>query len=202
MMFKYLSKNEEMEIVVEKSRFITYFFSINSQEEALKLINEIREKHPKANHHCTAYLLDNHKIQKYNDDGEPSKTAGFPMIDVLIKNDLDDILAVVVRYFGGIKLGAGGLTRTYRKCVADLIKEIDLVERIELPVYQIKVPYSLNDSINYLLKNESTIINIDYQENVVYKYYTYNHDLENSVIELTSGIKPVVVNTIKVVNKI
>ena len=111
----------ENEIVIEKSRFITRIFRVNDIYMVNSILEEIRKKHYDATHNCYAYILgDNQEIQKCSDDGEPQKTAGFPMMDVLKKNNLTNVLVIVTRYFGGILLGSGPLTRAYTK-VASLL---------------------------------------------------------------------------------
>ena len=115
----------ENEIVIEKSRFITRIFRVNDIDMVNSILEEIRKKHYDATHNCYAYILgDNQEIQKCSDDGEPQKTAGFPMMDVLKKNNLTNVLVIVTRYFGGILLGAGGLVRAYSDSVAQVLKKM------------------------------------------------------------------------------
>lgn len=113
----------ENTIVIQKSIFITRIFRVDSIEEIEEKLAEIRKKHYDAKHNCYAYILgDNQEIQKASDDGEPQKTAGAPMLDVLKKNNMTNILAIVTRYFGGILLGAGGLVRAYSSSVSECLK--------------------------------------------------------------------------------
>ena len=120
----------ESEIVIQKSRFITYVNRAETEEEAQDFINNIKEKHKSANHNCSAYIIGEHdNIQKANDDGEPSGTAGVPMLEVLKKQGLQDTVVVVTRYFGGIKLGGGGLIRAYGKATTEGIDAAKVVER-------------------------------------------------------------------------
>ena len=109
-----------IEIIEKKSKFITYAFSLNKEEDALKYLTDLREEHKKATHICYAYNYFGHS--KYSDDNEPSGTAGSPILNVIMKNNLNNTLIAVVRYFGGIKLGAGGLTRAYSNCASEIIK--------------------------------------------------------------------------------
>ena len=121
----------ENEIVIEKSRFITRIFRVNDIDMVNSILEEIRKKHYDATHNCYAYILgDNQEIQKCSDDGEPQKTAGFPMMDVLKKNNLTNVLVIVTRYFGGILLGAGGLVRAYSDSVAQvlLLLTLDIIQ--------------------------------------------------------------------------
>lgn len=113
----------ENTIVIQKSEFITRIFRVDSINEVEEILAEIRKKHYDAKHNCYAYILgDNQEIQKASDDGEPQKTAGAPMLDVLKKNNMTNILAIVTRYFGGILLGAGGLIRAYSSSISECLK--------------------------------------------------------------------------------
>ena len=104
------------EIIINKSKFIGYASPINSEDEAIEFINQIRKKHSDATHNVYAYVYgDNNSIQRYSDDGEPSGTAGMPVLNVIKLEDLRNVVVVVTRYFGGVKLGAGGLVRAYTK---------------------------------------------------------------------------------------
>lgn len=118
-----IKETYENTITIQKSIFITRIFRVDSIEEIEEIIANIRKKHYDAKHNCYAYILgDNQEIQKASDDGEPQKTAGAPMLDVLKKNNMTNILAIVTRYFGGILLGAGGLVRAYSSSVAECLK--------------------------------------------------------------------------------
>lgn len=110
----------ETEIEISRSRFLTRLARVSNEEEARDEIARVRAEHPKARHHCTAYVLGaDARVQRSNDDGEPGGTAGAPMLDALVAAELSDVVAIVTRYFGGILLGAGGLTRAYRASVAE-----------------------------------------------------------------------------------
>ena len=115
---KLLKEPIEVEIEIKKSKFITYLFYVEDEAEIISLINEIKSKHPKANHCCTAYVISKSNVARFDDDHEPLHTAGKPMLNVLIQQGVDQVLAITVRYFGGVKLGAGGLIRAYTKGVA------------------------------------------------------------------------------------
>lgn len=110
------------EFEVKKSRFITFLYNLNDEKEVLDIIDEIRKEHKKARHIVYVYKINN--TAKINDDGEPKGTAGMPIFNVIEKNNLDNILIVVVRYFGGIKLGAGGLFRAYSKSASEIVKKL------------------------------------------------------------------------------
>lgn len=117
-----------VEVEIKKSRFICHLKRVKTEEEARDFINRIKKEHHKANHNCSCFILGEHGgIKRSSDDGEPSGTAGVPMLTVLEKHGLTDTVAVVTRYFGGIKLGAGGLIRAYAGSVAQAIEELGKV---------------------------------------------------------------------------
>ena len=128
--YKTIKGYGESEIVISKSRFITYIDRAETEEEALRFIEKIKKMHSTATHNCSCYIIGEHDhIQKANDDGEPSGTAGVPMLEVLKKQGLKDTVVVVTRYFGGIKLGGGGLIRAYGKATTEGITAAQVVER-------------------------------------------------------------------------
>lgn len=133
----------ESEIIIQKSRFITYVQRAETEVEAQNFINNIKEKHKSANHNCSAYIIGEHNnIQKANDDGEPSGTAGVPMLEVLKKQGLQDTVVVVTRYFGGIKLGGGGLIRAYGKATTVGIDAAKVVERRLHHLMKVSIDYT------------------------------------------------------------
>ena len=142
---KYLCIKEsgEHEIIIDKSRFICYIDRANSEEEAHEFIKNIRKQHYNANHNCFSYIIsENAHFQKANDDGEPSGTAGMPMLEVLRRTHLTDTVCVVTRYFGGIKLGAGGLIRAYSTAVSEAIKNVGIIEKKKMQVITLTAQYS------------------------------------------------------------
>ena len=119
------------EIVEKKSRFIANIFPVHSEEEALAYIEEIRKKHYDARHNCFAYVIgEKNEVMRGSDDGEPSGTAGRPMLEVLLGEELHDVLAVVTRYFGGTLLGTGGLVRAYSAAVKEGLSKTEVIERL------------------------------------------------------------------------
>ncbi|KJE27237.1 hypothetical protein LG52_3244 [Geobacillus kaustophilus] len=160
----------EREIVIEKSRFICYINRAETEEEALAFIQQIKKKHWDATHNCSAYLIGEHdQIQKANDDGEPSGTAGVPMLEVLKKKGVKDTVAVVTRYFGGIKLGAGGLVRAYSRAVSEGLNEAGIVERRLMRIMHVTIDYPwLGKVENELRSSVYTIKNIQYAERVTF----------------------------------
>lgn len=159
-----IESNINNEIIIKNSRFITYLIKLNKPSIDEEL-NELKDLYPKATHYCYAYIYND--IKRSSDDGEPGSTAGMPMLNVLEKNNLNNILAVTIRYFGGIKLGAGGLTRAYTKSVTEALKLTNLKELEEGYKISLEFDYSNEKNINYILSN-STIISKEYNESIEY----------------------------------
>lgn len=166
------------EIIIDKSRFITDLFPVDSYEESLIKLHGIQKIHPKANHHCYAYIIGNSREQqKFSDDGEPGGTAGMPILNVLRHENITNIIAIVTRYFGGIKLGTGGLIRAYTTAIKAGLKEAYILHKSLKDLYQITIDYNLADNIKYLLQKKAIIANIEYQQKVIISFYI-NNDLE------------------------
>ena len=139
-----INKDSKVTIEITKSIFHSIIRHVDNVDDAKAFFQEIKEEYPNATHYCTAYVIGkNGEYGHYNDDGEPSGTAGMPMFDVLRKNDLTNVAVVVVRYFGGIKLGAGGLVRAYSKSVSENLKVAEVVEIIEYKFIKLSFDYSL-----------------------------------------------------------
>lgn len=133
----------ESELIIQKSKFLTYVKRVETEEEALDFIQEIKKRHHSATHNCSAYLIGEHDtIQKANDDGEPSGTAGVPMLEVLKKQGLKDTVVVVTRYFGGIKLGGGGLIRAYGRATTEGIAATGTVQRKLHNLMKVTIDYT------------------------------------------------------------
>jgi uncharacterized YigZ family protein len=182
----------EHEIVIQKSRFITHVQRAVTEEEAQSFIQEIKKKHREANHNCSAYMIGQHnQIQKANDDGEPTGTAGIPMLEVLKKRDLKDTVVVVTRYFGGIKLGGGGLIRAYGKSVSEGINAIGVVERNLMCIMHAKMDYTWIGKVeNELRSSEYQIKEIHYLDHVDFEVYVEEDKKEaytEWMTELTNG---------------
>jgi uncharacterized YigZ family protein len=150
---------------IEKSKFITVINKVNSKDEIESIMKDIKNKYKDATHYCYAYVIDD--IKKSSDDGEPGGTAGVPIMESLNAYNLNYILAVVIRYFGGIKLGVGGLTRAYRKAINDaLVNNKDkIIELIDGYIIKISTTYDKQKDIEYKYKR---ILNKEYNENVIY----------------------------------
>ena len=155
--------NNKNEFVINKSKFITYIFHINDKCDIDNILNDIKCKYNDASHYVYAYVLNN--MSYSTDDKEPSGTAGKPILNILLKNNLNYVLCVVIRYFGGIKLGAGPLTRAYSRCVSEIIKLSDIVELED--GYLIELITDLK-GINNLPKINMNIVNKDFGNRVIY----------------------------------
>ena len=128
--YETIAATTETEIEISRSRFLTRLERVDDETTAREVIAAVRLEHPRARHHCSAFVLGpGQRTQRSNDDGEPSGTAGAPMLDALISAGLSDVVAVVTRYFGGVLLGAGGLTRAYRAAVAEAVRAAPRVTR-------------------------------------------------------------------------
>ena len=141
------------EFIEKKSRFIGYVKPVKTQEEAVSFINDIKSKHWDATHNVYAYVLKENNIQRYSDDGEPSGTAGVPVLDVILKNGLVDVCVVVTRYFGGTLLGAGGLVRAYSHGSKIAVEAGGIITMAPCSVLTVSVNYSFYDSLNILLSD-------------------------------------------------
>ena len=163
---KTISEKITNELIIKNSKFITIIYPITSIENIQDLIDETKLVYPKATHYCYAYIIND--IKRSSDDKEPIGTAGTPMLNVLIKENYTNILVITVRYFGGIKLGAGGLVRAYSKSVKEALNIATTID-LELGYrVQITASYSKQKELDYLLRN-TLIIKKEYQENIEYE---------------------------------
>ncbi|MBL4938091.1 YigZ family protein [Clostridium sp. YIM B02515] len=190
----YLTIKDEAssEFEEKKSIFIGNVRRIYNEDEAKKFINEIRSKHREATHNVYAYIIgENMGIQRYSDDGEPQGTAGVPVLDVVKKNSITDIVVVVTRYFGGTLLGAGGLVRAYSKGASEAIKKGGIVEKVKGCALYITIDYDQLGKIQYICgQNYWHIEDTAYTDKVVVKLYCEISNVEkikNSIVESTSG---------------
>lgn len=190
--YKTLHKFGVDEYIVEKSTFIGYAKPIKTEEEAIEFVNEIKKKHKDATHNVWAYTVgENMNIQRYSDDGEPQGTAGIPTLEVIKKEDLRDVVVVVTRYFGGIKLGAGGLVRAYTKGAKVGIEAGIVIEKVKYTEVKIKIEYTQlgriqNEIMNLGFKVKDTIYSEDV-EIIVYSKIEDVQSLTDRMIDITSG---------------
>ncbi|MDW0112559.1 YigZ family protein [Sporosarcina saromensis] len=182
----------ESELVIQKSRFLTSVKRVETEEEALDFIQDIKKMHHTATHNCSAYLIGEHdQIQKANDDGEPSGTAGFPMLEVLKKQGLKDTAVVVTRYFGGIKLGGGGLIRAYGRATTEGIAATGVVERKLHELMKVSIDYTLLGKLeNEVRQSTYPLEQILYEEDVhllLYVPVSETDTFSEWITELTSA---------------
>ena len=162
-------KAESAEVVEKKSKFIADIFYIESVEEAENIIKNIKKKYYDSRHNCIAYRVIDKKtlVERCSDDGEPSGTAGGPMLNILQKSNLCNVLVVVTRYFGGILLGTGGLVRAYSEATQRAIEKCNLITKIKGISAQVKLDYSNLEIFKYYCKNNNIrIVKIDYMEDI------------------------------------
>lgn len=186
---KYDSKNQ---YEVNKSKFITLLYKVNNISEVNNCLNKIKDEYKDATHYCYAYKIGT--LQKYNDDGEPGGTAGLPIMEVLNKKDINYILCVVVRYFGGIKLGSGGLVRAYSKATREAITNNNIIELVDGYLIKIEANYNNQKQLDY---------NLD--KYIRYKEFTdkiiYHLEIEKNKINILNNYQYEIIDEIKMKKK-
>jgi len=180
------------EIIIEKSTFIGYAKPIETEEEAVAFVNEIKKKHKDATHNVWAYTVGKHmNIQRYSDDGEPQGTAGIPTLEVIKKEDLRDVVVVVTRYFGGIKLGAGGLVRAYTKGAKIGLEAGKIIEKVMYQEIWVKIDYTQLGKVQNEIMNMGYFIKDtvyeDYVEIIVYSRINEVEDIISRMTDITSA---------------
>lgn len=178
--YKTIQKEGYIEEEIKKSRFICYLKRVQSEEEARQFIQAIKKEHHKANHNCSAFILGEEASSKRSsDDGEPSGTAGIPILTVLENHGLTNVVAVVTRYFGGIKLGAGGLIRAYAGAVSRAVKEIGMVEIKELEGIRVILTYAqYQDLGQFLIEHQLREIDTCFTDRVETLLFVEPHQVE------------------------
>ncbi|WP_297824436.1 YigZ family protein [uncultured Methanobrevibacter sp.] len=183
---KTIKEAVQCEINVKKSQFICSLFPTKNKKESKEIIQKLNEQYSDATHNCTAYVVSDG--EGFDDDGEPGGTAGKPMINVLRKNELHNVTAVVTRYFGGIKLGAGGLVRAYSKSVMEAVGEAEIVEIEEYSVYELIFEYSdIKIADTEVRNNQLTAINKEYSDKVIYEVVSKDDRDIEQIFEKYSG---------------
>ncbi|SFG72989.1 YigZ family protein [Sporolactobacillus nakayamae] len=187
-----VKKNALIETEIKRSRFISAVYPINDESEADQLIQIVRKEHWKANHNCFAYIIGKkQEIQKASDDGEPSGTAGVPMLDVLKRRGICNVLVIVTRYFGGIKLGAGGLIRAYAHAASNGLNAAEVVRQAPTDQWSVSVDYHLSGTLENKLHESHYIVNdVSYSDKVTFDIYTSQVDspiFSEWITNLTSG---------------
>ena len=163
-----IKNNDKYELIIKNSKFISLIFRVYNKDEVNDILDSIKKEYPNATHYCYGYVIDSDI--RANDDNEPSGTAGYPILNQITSNDLNYTLIVVIRYFGGIKLGVGLLTRTYAKVAREVIRDNNIIELEK--GYDIDIIFNYNDikDIDYILGN-SKVINKSFDENITYNVY-------------------------------
>lgn len=187
-----VARNGTHETEIKKSRFICHLFRVASEDDARAHIEVVRKEHWNANHNCTSWIIGNGMAsQRSSDDGEPSGTAGMPMLEVLRRREVTDTLAVVTRYFGGVMLGAGGLIRAYSGAVSEALDTIGIVERVPLSVVNVTANYDDAGRIeNAIRARELALTDVLYAMDVTFDLVMPPAEVEafsTWVQELTNG---------------
>lgn len=162
---KTIKENVKNEIIIKNSKFITLLFKINDKDEVDSILKQVKEEYKKATHYCYAYIINDYK--KQSDDNEPSNTAGAPLLNGLEKSDISNVLVVTIRYFGGIKLGIGGLIRAYTKSIQEALAKCILIELIDAYLVSVVIDYDMQKELDYILK-DSNIISKDFNDKITY----------------------------------
>ena len=189
--YKTVEKEASDFFIEKKSKFIGYAKPVKTVEEATEFISQIRSKHWDATHNVYAYVLRENNIQRYSDDGEPSGTAGVPVLDVMLKESLVDVCVVATRYFGGTLLGAGGLVRAYSHTSKIALEAAGIITMAQCSVMSAEVDYSFYDRLNILLSDFSAVIlNTSFSDKVCVEFSVKENivDLLNAkLIDVSNG---------------
>lgn len=189
--YKTVEKEASDFFIEKKSKFIGYAKPVKTQEDALEFISKIKSKHWDATHNVYAYVLRENNIQRYSDDGEPSGTAGVPVLDVMLKESLVDVCVVATRYFGGTLLGAGGLVRAYSHTSKIALEAAEIITMAQCSVMSAEVDYSFYDRLNILLSDFSAVIlNTSFSDKVCVEFSVKENivDLLNvKLIDVSNG---------------
>ena len=192
MEFRTIKEDGQVLEEIKKSRFICHAKRVYSEEEARDFITAIKKEHYKATHNCSAFIIGEHsEIKRTSDDGEPSGTAGVPMLGVLENHNLTNVCVVVTRYFGGIKLGAGGLIRAYAGSVALAVKEIGIIEIKEQAGIAIQMSYTqYQEYSNFLKEHDLMELETNFTDQVYTMIYVDKEEKENikaALVEFFNG---------------
>lgn len=190
--YETISGRVETEIEISRSRFLTRLERVDSEDAARAVIADVRAEHPRARHHCSAFVIGpDGRVQRSNDDGEPSGTAGAPMLDALVSAGLSDVVAVATRYFGGVLLGAGGLTRAYRASVAGAVLDATRVRRGLRHEVQVDASYEVAAQIEAEARRRGYAVGTaDYSDTVLQRFAVAEDEisgLQALAAELSAG---------------
>lgn len=183
-----IKEEYQQETIIRKSRFLCILRPVHTEEEARAFIHEVQKEYHDATHVCTAWVMGkNNQLQRSNDHGEPAGTAGVPMLEALKKSGIQDVCACVVRWFGGIKLGAGGLIRAYGGITADTIAGAPKVMEVPMDVYEVRYPYAMQGTLETWLRQQGTIKDTLYDEDITVLVETENKTFPEKVKDLSRG---------------
>lgn len=180
-----IEKEVTVEQEISKSKFLSYLAPIYSEDEAKEYLKMIKKMHPKATHHCSAYVVG--EIERSNDDGEPASSAGLPMLQVLRGNHLTGVIAVVVRYYGGIKLGVGGLIRAYGSSVTLAIEAASILVPSDVYTMTLSFSYEFTNDVELHLAQHAAVIQRDYVDVAVYTIELKDPQLMDPLVDYTKG---------------
>lgn len=187
----YIKDEVSSTLIIEKSRFIAYIKPVFSEDEYKEYLKEIRKKYYDASHVVSAFI--SNSIKRSSDDGEPSGTGGIPVLNILEKNNLNNTCCLVVRYFGGIKLGVGGLSRAYSNATLEALKKAIIVEDYIYPKYELISEYEVANKLDNLLINNTYLLNKDYDVNVKITFVLKNENILDKIKEITKGKSPTLI---------
>lgn len=179
---KSIKFNIENEFIIKKSKFITKLYFVTSEIEIKNILDENKTEYKDATHICYAYILNN--VERFNDDSEPSGTAGMPILNVLKNNNLNNVLCVVIRYFGGIKLGAGGLIRAYCSSVSEALNKTEIINVVNGKKIELTFSYDDIKKVNHIL-NDLNIVDKQFDENVKYIIIVKEKNVNSLINQLT-----------------
>ncbi|MFT9452395.1 YigZ family protein [Liquorilactobacillus ghanensis] len=185
--FLTIAKTAQAELIIKKSNFIGIVAKTSNEPAAQEFIEHIKDSHPKARHHCFAAIIgDKDQIQRASDNGEPTGTAGAPILNVLKKQQLHNVTAVVVRYYGGIKLGTGGLIRAYSNATSAAIEQAGIVQQIKAAIITVNLAYHQFDLLNnYFDRRKIKPFDIKYSDKITLKFMLPFTDSQSAIKEIT-----------------
>jgi len=183
------------ELVISKSRFIAFLIPVKDEQEVQSELSKIRKTEPGASHYCYAYVMGPHgEMQKASDDGEPQKTAGIPILEVLKKQELTNVIAIVVRYFGGILLGSGGLIRAYSKAVSQLLPHLEFTTLQHMLLCEMICDYATFAEVEHVLKDKVGIRQTTFLDKVTLEFVIHSEqylDIEKSMSGFLRSLNPI-----------
>ncbi|MBN2541096.1 MAG: YigZ family protein [Bacilli bacterium] len=167
------------EIEVKKSRFIAVILPVSKEEKTKEILNEIRKEYPNANHYTYAYVLgEDARIQKASDDGEPTRTAGYPILEILLKNELTNCILIVIRYFGGTLLGTGGLIRAYSGAASEVLNQVIFTKKQTFYSLKLVTDYDHLGQVDRYIRDNTSLIDVKYDQNITFYFHINKNDYE------------------------